>query len=167
MKTGLNQPPATSVKDSLPDFFSKIKEKNEGLNVPDGYFDTLGPRIVDRINQQKNKVLVTIPIYRKPLVLIPLAVTVLLAVVLIINMPSPKIQPVSVVDELTEMNLVYDASYAEEALLAEAHNIDNELESINEEIGSVALSLESEPTDDEITEYLKEQEIDNEYLNQN
>ena len=159
---------STIENDSLPPFLQNLKGKNEGLNVPLGYFNSLSPLIVDRINKQKSRSFFTIlmPVFRNPLVLVPTMATVILAIVLVFSIQTKNNQTVIVNDEITELNMAYDASYAEEALLAEAHIIDNELESAN--IGyleSVVLTKENEPSDEEITEYLIGQEIDPEILN--
>ena len=162
-----NQP--VNETDHVPDFIQELRNNGKGFNVPEGYFSSLSPRIVDRINNQKNSSFSTLfkPVFRKRLILVPAMASIIIALILIFSPPSTKNQPVVLVDELTEMNMAYDISYAEEALLAEAHIIDNELESTNADIVDVAFNKENEPTDDEITEYLKGQEIDPEILNQN
>jgi hypothetical protein len=72
-----------------------------------------------------------------------------------------------VVDEWTQINMAYDASYAEEAILAESNTIDKALENKDVSyIASASYNGENEPTIDEITEYLKEQEIDTDILNE-
>jgi hypothetical protein len=156
--------------DSLPAVLRELKAEKEGLNVPVGYFDSLNPRIVDRINQQKNSSIFSfaMPIFKKPVIWVPALASIVLAVMLIINFSSTQNQPNQLVDELTDMNIAYDVSYAEEALLAEAQSIDNELERAEMDYPeSVMLSDGNEPTADEITEYLKMQDIDPEILNQN
>jgi hypothetical protein len=71
-----------------------------------------------------------------------------------------------VTDEWTQINMAYDASYAEEALLAESSTIDKELETGNMNKISYASITQNEPTVDEITNYLKDQEIDTDILNE-
>ena len=63
--------------------------------------------------------------------------------------------------------MAYDASYAAEVYLSESSIIDNELE--NKDINLIAattVSAKSEPTLDDITEYLKDQDIDTDILNE-
>ena len=63
--------------------------------------------------------------------------------------------------------MAYDATYAEEALLAESHSIDQELE--NKDINysaSASLTGNNEPTKEEILKYLKEHEMESELLNE-
>lgn len=167
MKTKPNTNQPVNDKDAVPDFLQELRNKDSGFNVPSGYFSTLSPRIVDRINHQKNSSLFSIPlgVLRKRLMVAPAMATVILTLILIFSIPTTKNKPAFIVDELAEMNMAYDVSYAEEAMLAETHIIDYELESTNADIESVAINKENEPTVEEITEYLIGQEIDPEILN--
>lgn len=151
-------------------FLESLKQENQGFRVPVGYFDSLSPRIVDAIKKQENKsfIRILIPVFRKPVFWAPLAVTSVIAILLFFAIPDEKVSAVQIADEWTELTMVYDASYAEEALLAESHAIDNELEMTNIDFMETAsIAGMNEPTDEEITKYLKEQEIDNDILIQN
>ena len=148
-------------------FLESLKHENQGFRVPDGYFDSLSPRIVDEIKKQGNKsfIRILIPVVRKPVFWAPLAATSVIAILLLFAIPAEKVPAVQITDEWTELTMAYDASYAEEALLAESHAIDNELEVANIDfMESAPITGMNEPTDEEITKYLKEQEIDNDIL---
>jgi antitoxin component YwqK of YwqJK toxin-antitoxin module len=70
-------------------------------------------------------------------------------------------------DEWAQINMAYDPSYAEEAILAESNTIDKELE--GKEIkyyDPATLSAKNEPTDAEILDYLKDHTTDTDILNQ-
>lgn len=154
--------------EQLSPLLEKLRQKTQGFKVPDGYFDSLSPRIVDGIKKQENSSFLKklIPSFRKPLVWAPSMATIIVAVLLIFVIPAKKTATLPVVDEWTEINMAYDVSYAEEALLAESNTIDKEIESsVVKNIGSEML-IQNEPTVDEISEYLKEHETDTDILNQ-
>ena len=167
MKTKLNLNDPINENEHVPDFLEELRKKENGFNVPKGYFSSLSPRIVDRINNQKTGHFFALPLrlFGKPVIVVPAMASIILTIILIFSIPATKNQATFIVDELTEMNMAYDISYAEEVMLAEAHIIDNELESTNSDIESVAIDKVNEPTVDEMTEYLKSQEIDTEILN--
>lgn len=159
-----NQPPAAEPRPSLPDTF---RNGAQGFKVPEGYFDSLSPRIADRITKNANRSFLSasLPVIRKPIIWAPALATAVVAVLLLFVIPDKKPMPVPIFDEWTELNMAYDASYAEEVLLAESHSIDNALD--NTDVGYVATAStteDTEPTDEEISEYLKAQEIDPELL---
>ena len=94
-------------------------------------------------------------------------VTVTVAVLLIFIVPGEKNLTIPVADEWTEINMAYDASYAEEALLSESNTIENYIENKDiSYIASASLTTANEPSVDEITEYLKEHEIETDILNE-
>jgi hypothetical protein len=168
MKRTQNISNQTNETEQLSTALQKLREEVQSLRVPDGYFDSLNLRLVYRIQEQENKSLSKnlIVSFRKPLIWAPAFATVVVAVLLIYVIPSKKESTTQVVDEWTEINMAYDASYAEEALLAESNTIDREIESsVISNNGSVPL-LQKEPTDEEITDYLKEHESDNDILNE-
>lgn len=154
----------TSQSDDLTPMLLKLKEESNGIKVPEGYFDTLSPRIVDAINiRSRSKV--TLPFYRKPLVWAPVMVTIVTAVLLIFVVPSKKATTIPAIDEWTEMEMGYDASYAEEVLFTESYSIENEIENSAPLTKSVALSNTTDAlTDDEISAYLKDQNVDIEMI---
>lgn len=159
MKTNNNISGQTSESDNLSPLLQKMKQENSGLKVPAGYFHTLSPRIIDSINKQEQRK-VHLPVFRKPIVLAPALAILVVAVLLIFVIPSKETASIPLVDEWAEINMAYDASYAEEALFTESFKIDNEIEKSDFKIESVSLSMNNEPTDEEITEYLKDQEMD-------
>jgi len=163
MKLKQNNSKQKSDTESLPPVLEKLRQEGSGFKVPDGYFDSLSPRIVDNINHQgKSSIFKTFSLsFRKPLIWASVTATILVAVILIIVIPMKKEPAVLVVDEWTELNMAYDASYAEEVFLAESNTIDSELEKVDiKYIESGVLSTENEPSIEEITEYLNEQQID-------
>ena len=154
--------------EQLSPVLEKLKQEGNGYSVPDGYFDSLSSRIVDEIKIQENRSLLkSVVPFRKPMIWAPALVTVIVAVLLIFVVPGKKESTIPVVDEWTQINMAYDASYAEEAILAESNTIDKALENKDVSyIASASYNGENEPTIDEITEYLKEQEIDTDILNE-
>jgi hypothetical protein len=154
----------TSQSDDLTPMLLKLKEESNGIKVPEGYFDTLSPRIVDAINiQSRSKV--TIPFYRKPILWAPVMATILTAVLLIFVVPSKKTTTIPAINEWSEMEMGYDASYADEVLFTESYNIENEIENTESLTKSAALSNNTDVlTDDEISAYLKDQNVDIEVI---
>ena len=91
----------------------------------------------------------------------------LVAVLLIFVVPSKRASTLQATDEWTELYMAYDASYAEEALLAESHYIDKELESKDINYAEPApITGQNEPTAENIAKYLKEHELDADLLNE-
>lgn len=153
--------------EQLSPVLEKLRNEAQGFKVPDRYFETLSPRLIDRIESKENGSFLktAVPTFRKPVIWAPALATLIVAVLLVFVIPDKKTSTTPVIDEFTEINMSYDASYAEEALLNESNIIDNELE--NNEVSYIASASYngvSEPTIDEITEYLKEQEIDTDIL---
>ncbi len=154
--------------EKLPPILEKLRKEGHGFSVPDGYFDSLSPRIVDSIKKQENRSLLTIlvPSFRKPLIWAPVFATVVVAVFLIFVIPGKNSSTMPVTDEWTQIKMAYDESYAQEALLAESTTIDKELEnSTGSNIGAEVLT-QNEPSVSEITEYLKEHENELDILNE-
>jgi len=167
MKVKQTIPEQTNAEGNLPQLPGLIRNSNEGLKVPDGYFDSLSPRIVDRINDHTKESLlkVKLPAYRKPVIWAPILAATLVAVLLIFVIPSKKEMPAQVSDEWTEISMAYDASYAEEALLAEGQLTDPELaNTVYNTIGDAVFTSSNEPTEEEIARYLKEHEIESDIL---
>lgn len=167
MKIKHNKPEQFQESDNLPPWLESAKRETNGLRVPDGYFDLLSPAIIDRIKEQENKSLLKShsTVYMKPVVWAPVLATSVAVVLLMFIIPAENKETITETDEWTEINIAYDASYAEEVLLAESYNIDYELE--NNNIGDNESNTTKgviELTDDEITEYLKDQEIDLELI---
>jgi hypothetical protein len=168
MKRKQNILKQTEESERLSPILAKLRNETQGFNVPDGYFDSLSPRIVDEIKKRENRSIVKIlfPWFRKPLVWVPTFATAIVAVLLIFVIPAKKTSTIPVTDEWTEINMAYDASYAEEALLAESYKYDKEIESSGISSNASVSLIPNEPTDDEITKYLKEHEIDTDIINE-
>ena len=156
--------------EDLPPVLERLRQESSGFKVPDGYFETLSPRIVDEINKRENRSLLTsiLLLFRKPMVWSPVAAIAIVAVMLIFVIPTTKEPAILVVDEWTELNMAFDASYAEEVMLAESIAVDNELLKTDlTYIETESFSTLNEPTDEEITKFLEEQETDTDILNEN
>ncbi len=169
MKTKQNISNQTNHPDQLPKVLEQLRKEVSGFKVPDGYFDSLNSRIVDGITNQENIAISkrVVLSFRKPWVWVPTLATVVVATLLIFVVPAKQDTAMPVSDEWTEINMAYDATYAEEALLAESHSIDQELE--NKDINysaSASLTGNNEPTKEEILKYLKEHEMESELLNE-
>lgn len=167
MKMNKNISKTGEESESLPPILEKMKLEDHGLKVPFGYFDSLSPRIMDEIKQREEKPSsgILTPVFSKPKVWAPVMAISIIAVVLIIFIPKTKNAIAPITDEWTELNMVYDISYAEEAFLFESQTLEKEIENspaLN--IESLAYSTEIQPTETEIAEYLKSQELDNELL---
>ncbi len=163
MKPENNISEQTNENDFISPLLESAKTEANGYKVPDGYFDSLGSRITDRIVKEANKALKKsqIPVFRKPALWAPLLATVVITVLIVFVIPVKKTATIPATDEWTEINMAYDASYAEEVLFTESNSMDYELEntflSLSESNTSKGIN---EITDDEIIEYLKDQELD-------
>lgn len=163
MKPKNNISEQTSENDFLSPLPESAKTEANGYKVPDGYFDSLGSRITDRIILEENKAFKKsqIPVFRKPALWAPLLATSIVAVLLVFVIPAKKTATIPATDEWNEINMAYDASYVQEVLFTESNSMDFELEnaviSLSESNTSKGIN---EITDDEITDYLKDQELD-------
>jgi hypothetical protein len=158
----------TNKTEQLSPVLEKLRQADQGFKVPDGYFNSLSPRIVESIKKQENSsfLKIVVPSFSKPVVWAPVMATVIVAVLLIFVVPGKKDSTLPVADEWTQINMAYDASYAEEALLAESNFIENYIENKGiRYVASASLTTANEPTVDEITDYLKEHEIEMDILN--
>lgn len=149
-------------------FLEKIRLESRGTRVPAGYFDSLGPRIVDKILKQENRSFFkqSERLYNNPRVWAPVFATMLLAIILIFVIPAKKETCIPVTDELTMIQMVYDDSYAEEALLSESDYVEVEIAKtdINYYAASYLSGEANELTEKEITDYLKENVTDPDIL---
>lgn len=154
--------------EQLPPILDKLKQEARELKAPDGYFDSLSPRIVDEIKKRENRSILQqfVHTFRKPLIWAPAMATVVVAVLFIFVIPTKKASTIQVSDEWTELKMAYDPSYAEEAILAESITVDKELESSVISTKETVSFAQKEPTVDEITRYLKENEIEPDLLNE-
>jgi len=170
MKPKNNISEQTTNNDIFSPWLESAKAETNGLKVPDGYFDSLGSRITDRIIQEENKAFAKsqIPVFRKPAMWAPMLATGIVTVLLVFVIPVKKTTTIQPSDEWAGINMAYDASYAEEVLFAESNSMDYELEnaaiSVSESNTTKGIN---EITDDDITEYLKEQELDLEMITDN
>lgn len=169
MKLKQNISDQTNDTELLSPFMERLRQDGNGFKVPDGYFDSLSPRIVDEIKKQENRSIsrAIIPQYRKPLVWRSImAVMVFAAMIISFILVKKDSTVLPATDEWTELNMAYDASYAEEALLAESNTIETELASSEINNKELISFTQKEPTIDEITEYLKEHETNTDILNE-
>jgi hypothetical protein len=168
MKMKLNISAQNNETKQLPPILEKLRKEAQGYRVPDGYFDSLSPRIVDSINKRENRSYIQIlfALLRKPLIWAPAMATVVVAIFLIFANPAKNTTNNQVADEWAQINLAYDESYAQEALFAESNTIDKELESSSINNIGIADLTQNEPSVSEINEYLKEHENDLDILNE-
>ena len=169
MKLQKNISNQTNDPDQLPKVLEELRKEKSGFKVPDGYFDSLSPRIAESINSRQRTPLnnVQIPFFRKPLVWAPSLATLVVAVLLIFVVPTRKDTSIPATDEWTEINMAYDPSYAHEALLFETHNIENGLETNAIDFSKSAdMTGKNEPTKEEMSKFLKEHEFDADLLNE-
>jgi hypothetical protein len=153
--------------DQLSPQLELLKHEDRAYKVPDNYFDTLSPRIIDRINQKENGALSKsgIFVFRKPVVWAPIMAIAVAAVLLIFIDPTKTNQIIPVYDELADIKMAYDASYAEEVLLAESYSRDKEIEvAVNTIPATTTINENSDLSEDLIEEYLKDQDIEIEIL---
>jgi hypothetical protein len=166
MRNNISNP--TNETESLSPLLRKLKLEDQGFKVPYGYFDSLNPRIADAIQKQENRSVFKTFFFsfRRPLVWAP-SMALIITILLIIVIPTRK-EPVSeVTDEWNEISMAYDPSYAEEVFFTESNLIDTELENADNNIMTVSITGNNEPTDEEITKYLKDQDVDPELLIEN
>ena len=91
--------------DTLPPLLENLRKEKQGQQVPEGYFDTLSPRIVDRIGNRnrQNRLFIILTTIRKKFVWAPVMATSVIAVLLIFVIPGPKQLPVAPSDELSQI----------------------------------------------------------------
>jgi hypothetical protein len=153
--------------DKLSPSLESLRKEESGYKVPDGYFDTLNPRIIDRITEKENIVSSKsgILVFRKPVIWAPVVAVAVAAVLFIFIIPAKNNQIIPAYDEVADINMAYDASYAEEVLLAESYSHDKEIEvAVNTIPETTSINENSDLTEDEIEEYLKDQDIEIEII---
>jgi hypothetical protein len=166
MKTKENIIHQTAKSEKLTPVLEELRKADCGFKVPDGYFDSLSPRIVDRINRKHRDSFTDIlfSYFHKPVIWAPSLAIIVIAVLFVFLVPTKKNIVIPATDEWTELNMAYDASYAEEAILKESAIIDIELASSTISKNESLSIVQKEPTDDEIREYLKDHETENDIL---
>jgi hypothetical protein len=157
-------PLQSSTGENLSPLPGSLRKDRNNLKVPDGYFDSLNPMIVEGIKKQENKAIINLSLIRKPLIWAPMLAASVVALLLVLTIPVKQASTIPLTDEWAEINMAYDASYAEEVLLAESFSMENEIENTDGTSISASLSGSNEATDEEITEYLKDQELDIEII---
>ena len=154
----------------LPPVFDALKKDAKGFQTPENYFETFNLKINSKIENQENTSFFKLSSvnFRAPQIWAPSAAVVIVAIMLLFVIPSKTSKQAVSTDEITDMRLSYDASYADEALLAESQMIDSDIERKDAVYLEAELfGKENELTTDEMTELLKEQDIDTELLTQN
>ncbi len=169
MKSKQNKPDLTNEDGFLPEIPEEMRKETGGFKAPAGYFDSLSPRIIDRINSKEQSSIsnVLISVFKKPLVWVPVMATLLVIVSLVFLIPSQKETPVIVVNEISDISMAYDPSYAQEAILLESHTLETRLENSNIDYTQTSiLNGQNGPSAEEIIKYLKDNDVDTELLNE-
>jgi hypothetical protein len=154
-------------QEKLTPVLEELLNRENGFKVPFGYFDSLSPRIIDRINKRSKTSSLHEWISKliQPVVWAPTVTSVLVVLLLVFVIPSRNTPTLPATDEWTEINMAYDASYAEESLLTDGHQIDSELEGIEINYSEPAIvSGQGQLTHEEISKYLQEHEMESELL---
>ncbi len=164
LKHSISDP--SEISDKLPQALEALKKDPCGLQVPEGYFDTLSPHIVDKLGKPKGTFRHSLfTAIGKPSVWSPVLATVLVALTFIFIIPRNTISVTSRYDTLTELNNGYDASFAEDVILAESNTLEAEIETSPAFTANpVQFGGVNHLTDEEIASYLKDQEIETELL---
>ena len=169
MKSKQNKPNLTNDDGLLPEILQEMRKETGGFKAPAGYFDSLSPRIIDRINSKEHGSIskVLISGFKKPLVWVPVMATLLVIIALVFLIPSQKESPLVVVNEISDISMAYDPSYAQEAMLIESHTLETKLENSNIDYTQTSiLNGQDEPSAEEIIKYLKDNDVDTELLNE-
>jgi hypothetical protein len=134
--------------------------------VPDGYFNSLVPRIADKLpGEHRSFYTIFFSAIRKTSVWSPVLATALVVLTFFFIIPAKNGSDSAGYDTLAELNIGYDASFAEEVLLAESNLIEAEIENSGSTVTErVQFAGIDNLTDEEISDYLKEQEIETELL---
>jgi|WetSurMetagenome_2_1015567.scaffolds.fasta_scaffold28954_3 hypothetical protein len=144
----------------------------QNLKVPSGYFEKLPYVMQDRIAAEDQKPLSTWfnrASQRYQSLVMPVSIAALLIISLIVFLPGRKSQTQSALNSIdsSAYSLGYDESYAHEAIAIESVDLNNEIDSLEDDLGE-ALSRpamnDSSLSDDDIIEYLNQQDIDPELL---
>jgi len=156
-------------EDQLPEILEQLRQDRHGYTVPDGYFDSLSARITDKLSKQEPSFFqAAVSVLSKPLVWSPVLAVVLVALTFFFLIPDPDRSVVEQYDTIKELSFAMDASFTEEVMLTEINSIDTDFENTG--------FLSNDPkqftglthfTEEEITRYLKDQEIDTELLTEN
>jgi len=166
MKTRKDKEESTLINEEhIFKMLESLKKGEHGLQTPDGYYDNLSSRIADRIHMKKPSAFeALIAILKKRVVFIPATALLVLVISLYIVFPSGKTVTAIAENELSQISLAYDASYAEEAYFSESCLIENELKGSGLALNTSNIVQPEEATTTEIIEYLGNQELDPELL---
>jgi hypothetical protein len=140
--------------------------------VPAGYFDELPGRILDKIAVDKRRPAgswkgASIFVFRNAWISYLAAATIIIALILIIPWQRSSNKVLTEIHDTLNLNTDYDASYANDAALADYKVIEeylgNPSNSNYKTLNFNIMDLEEIP-DEAIIEYLNEQELDTELL---
>src|SRR5664279_1132759 len=107
MKLKHNISNQTIDNEQLPTVLQELRKEANGFKVPDGYFDSLSPRIIDRVKIPEHNSFshVLVSSFQRPRVWVPVMATLLVAVLLIFVVPAKKASTIPATDEWTELNM--------------------------------------------------------------
>ena len=149
--------------DKLSPLLETLRHADNELGVPENYFESLSPGIIDMINEKEvSKSQWGITVFFKPAVWIPIIAVATAALLLMLVIPSKNDTTIPAYNELADISMAYDASYAEEVLFAESYKNDQKIEiAVNSiPVTTAAISQTNDLSDDEIEEYLKDQDLE-------
>jgi hypothetical protein len=166
MKTNSHDIRNTGTTETLPPFLAGLKDRESGHSVPSGYFELLSAQISARIIERpaKSGIRNLVSLAGKTVVWAPSLTTAIAAALFIFFIPAQHTITEKSTSEWTELRMAYDESYAQEAILSEAGTLEDQLSIAVPEEVAVNTSGDNELTPEEITEYLKEQDLENELL---
>lgn len=154
--------------DELPEVLRNLKNGKGSFKVPNGYFDSLSPRITDRITMPERTTFMSKLAFniRKPVAWAPALASIVVVLLFVFVVPGHQTATTATAnDEWSELSMAYDPSYASEVVLTQRNTIYKALE--NQDINyyePVSLNGVNLP-DSEIEQYLNEHETDAENLN--
>lgn len=170
MENNLNNTTETRNEDSFLNLLKAQQDEPAGIKVPANYFEKLNTEISNRI-ASKEKELTTKTLKTsvlRPLFLVPALSVVVLTVILTVFLSRNSPVSETALSETEEILLAYDVSYAEEVYVAELGTIDEQLDEPESSITkSGDFTVSDDLTAEEITEFLQDQDIDDELLNEN
>lgn len=169
MENNLNNTTETRNEDSFLNLLKAQQDEPAGIKVPANYFEKLNTEISNRI-ASKEKELTTKTLKTsvlRPLFLVPALSVVVLTVILTVFLSRNSPVSETALSETEEILLAYDVSYAEEVYVAELGTIDEQLDEPESNTKSGDFTVSDDLTAEEITEFLQDQDIDDELLNEN
>jgi len=154
--------------------FSSGLEESKAFKVPEGYFDTLPSRIQDEISAQAQKKLHFPRLWglfttRRAWIPLLAVTTMLVAIFLFIPGRKNSQNTLAEIHDTLNLKVAYDASYAGDANFEEYVKVNDLLEKPgvkNPDSVSLFKTSYTGISDDDIIDYLKDQELDSEVLAQ-